>query len=126
MESAAEHVRAWAARAERHASAASTMADEIARISATARDASGAITVTVDAAGALVGLELGDAVQRMSPARLAAEIMATVRTARGDIVGKVASVVDATVGAGSPTGAAVMSGLERRFGQRRSEGSDET
>lgn len=127
MESAMAEVREWAARAQARASETQSLADEMARVTATARDRSGAVTVTVDATGALVRLELNDGVRAVNPARLAEQIMQTVRTAQADLIAAVGSVVATTVGVDSPTGAAVMDGLERRFGRRTSggEGRDE-
>jgi hypothetical protein len=121
MDSAEEQVRDWAAAAQRQAAAARALVDELARISATARGASGEVTLTVDATGALVDLQLGDGVRTLSPARLAGEIMATVRTARDDVAARVGSVVGATVGTDTPVGAAVLSGLDRQAGARRSD-----
>jgi hypothetical protein len=119
MNSAAEQIRAWAARAQAASAAADALADDVAALRATARDASGAVTVTVDAAGALLGLDLGDGVRALSPDRLAASIMTTVRSARQGVLDQLATVVDATVGADSPTGAAVLELQERRLRESR-------
>src|SRR5262245_25606228 len=86
MNSAAEQIRAWAATAQRASAAADALADGVAALRATARDASGDITVTVDAAGALLGLDLGEGVRSLSPDRLAASIMTTIRSARHGVL----------------------------------------
>lgn len=51
MDSARAQIREWAARAQSRAAETQSLADEMARVTATARDSSGAITVTVNATG---------------------------------------------------------------------------
>ena len=119
MNSAAEQIRAWAAAAQHAATAANALADGVATLRATARDTSGDITVTVDAAGALVGLDLGEKVRDVSPDRLAASIMATVRSARHGALDQLTTLVGATVGTDTPTGAAVLELHERRLRESR-------
>jgi hypothetical protein len=122
MQSALAQVREWAARAQARAAETQSLADAVARVTATARDRSGAITVTVDATGALVGLEFGDGIREFSPARLAEQVMQTVRAAQANLVAAVDSAVVTTVGADSPIRAAVIDNLERRFGRPADDG----
>ena len=117
LEQASEWVRTWADQIGERAASAQRMASEVAAISATARDRSGDITVTVDSTGMLTRLELTDGARTRTGAQLAADIMATVRQAQADLSAKVGSVVAATVGADSAAGATVIGSFERRFGQ---------
>jgi hypothetical protein len=119
MNTAAEQIRAWAAAAQHAATAANALAEGVATLRATARDASNDITVTVDAAGALLGLDLGERVRAVSPDRLAASIMDTVRSARHSALDQLTTLVGATVGTDSPAGTAVLELHERRLRESR-------
>lgn len=119
MNSAAEQLRAWAAATQDAATAADALAEGVARLRATASDTSNDITVTIDAAGALLGLDLGEKARDASPDRLAASIMDTVRSARRSVLDQLTTLVGATVGTDSPTGAAVLELHERRLRESR-------
>src|SRR5690242_9861463 len=119
MNTAVEQIRAWAAEAQQAATAANALAEGVASLRATVRDTSNDITVTVDAAGALLGLDLGENVRDVSPHRLAASIMETVRSARHSALDQLTALVGATVGTDSSTGAAVLELHERRLRESR-------
>ncbi len=117
LDEASEWVRTWADQIGEQAASAQRMANDVAAITATVRDSSGDITVTVDSTGMLTRLDLTDRIRNRTGAELAADIMATLRQAQADLTAKVSSVVAATVGADSVTGATVIGSFERRFGQ---------
>jgi DNA-binding protein YbaB len=71
-----EDVRARAARAER----------ELAAVAGTATSRDGAVTVTVDQAGALQHLALGEHAEALTREQLAATVLDTARRARQDAV----------------------------------------
>jgi hypothetical protein len=116
LDEASEWVRTWADHIGERAASAQRMAHDVAAITATVRDSSGDITVTVDSTGMLTRLDLADRVRNRTGAELAADIMATVRQAQADLTAKISAVVAATVGTDSVTGATVIGSFERRFG----------
>jgi hypothetical protein len=117
MNSATEQIRAWAAQAEQTASAATALADGVAALRATVRR--GEITVTVDASGALLGLELGAGACDQGPRQLAASILSNVRSAKDEVYHQLTAVVSQTVGVDSPTGAALIELQRRRLLESR-------
>ena len=72
--------------------------DALAGVEATASSRDGAVRVTVNPAGALLGLELTERSEGMSRAQLAAAVLATARTAHGVAAQQAADAVSPIVG----------------------------
>ncbi|HEY0000584.1 MAG TPA: YbaB/EbfC family nucleoid-associated protein [Actinoplanes sp.] len=98
----------WQAGIEARAGQARELSARLAGLTVRARSPDDLVTVTVGPAGDLVGLELAEGIRGRPAAETAGEILATVRTARGRLITAVTEATDATIGAGSATGQAVI------------------
>jgi DNA-binding protein YbaB len=76
---------------------------QLAAASATARSASGAVTVTVGAGGVLERLELGEAARKLPLGKLADDILATYRHAAREVAEQGVEIMSTLVGPDSPT-----------------------
>ncbi|OLT09779.1 hypothetical protein BJF78_06115 [Pseudonocardia sp. CNS-139] len=74
---------------------------ELAAVVATATSKDGAVTVTVDPAGALRGLVLGEPADALSRAQLATAVLETVRQAHADAARQAAAAAAPLLGEGS-------------------------
>lgn len=115
LDDAEEWVRSWSTQVSGRAEATAALADRVAGLTSSATGDEGNIRVTVASSGNLTGLELTDRVQRLSGADLSAAILRTVRRAQAGLAGRVAEVVDETVGADTETGRAVLDSFAQRF-----------
>ena len=106
----------WRADVTERRARARDLSARLRRLRETARSPDGSITVSVGAAGDLLGLTLGESVRDRSPAVLAAEIMATVAVARAALLDGVVSAAEATVGAESVMGRVVVRSFASRYG----------
>ncbi|MFG1608738.1 hypothetical protein [Actinoplanes sp. NPDC049265] len=100
--------RSWSSPPSGRAEATATLADRVARLSASATGGDGTIRVRVDSGGAITQLELPDA-------ELAAEILRTIRRAQAGLAEQVELAVNETVGPESETGRAVLESFAQRF-----------
>ncbi|BCJ44645.1 hypothetical protein GCM10010168_14580 [Actinoplanes ianthinogenes] len=101
--------------APRPRGAAAALADRVAALRATAAGADGAILVTVASSGNVTGLELDERSLGLGAPGLATEILRTIRRAQAALADRVADAVEATVGAGTETGKAVLDSFTQRF-----------
>ena len=115
LDDAEEWLRSWSSEISGRAGATAALADRVGALTASAAGDDGAIRVTVGGWGNLIGLVLDDRVQRLPGEDLATEIMRTVRRAPAALAGRVAEVVDETVGADTETGRAVLESFAQRF-----------
>ncbi|WP_018682317.1 YbaB/EbfC family nucleoid-associated protein [Actinokineospora enzanensis] len=74
---------------------------KIKALSGTATSQDGAVTVTVNAAGALMGLSFGREAEEMPRERLAALVLATAKRAQAGAVGRIAEIMEPVVGGNS-------------------------
>ncbi|WP_221325815.1 YbaB/EbfC family nucleoid-associated protein [Actinoplanes sp. L3-i22] len=95
--------------------AAAALADRVATLRASASGADGAVLVTVASSGNVTDLELDDRSLGLGAPGLATEILRTIRRAQSALAGEVADAVEATVGAGTETGKAVLDSFTQRF-----------
>jgi hypothetical protein len=100
--------RSWSSLPSGRAEATATLADRVARLSASATGGDGTIRVRVDSGGAITELELPDA-------ELAREILRTIRRAQAGLAEQVELAVNETVGGDSETGRAVLESFTQRF-----------
>lgn len=108
-------VRSWSASVSERAAQAQEMSRLVAALSAAATSADGAVRVAVAATGVVTELRLSDRVQGWSGARIAAEVMTTMRRAQAQLAEAVADVAARTVGEDSETGRAVVASYSERF-----------
>ncbi|MET7959031.1 YbaB/EbfC family nucleoid-associated protein [Micromonospora zamorensis] len=108
-------VRSWSASVSERAAQAQEMSRLVATLSASATSADGAVRVTVAATGVVTELRLSDRVQGWTAARIAEQIMNTMRLAQAQLAEAVADVAARTVGEGSETGRAVVASYTERF-----------
>ena len=104
----------WQSTIEARADRARDLAARLARLTRTARSPGGLVTVTVGAAGDLIGLELGEGIRQRPAAGTAREILSTLAAARESLVEAVAAETRATIGADSATGRAVIESFAAR------------
>jgi hypothetical protein len=100
--------RSWSSPPSGRVEATATLADRVARLSASATGGDGTIRVRVDSGGAITELKLPDA-------QLAAEILRTIRRAQAGLAEQVELAVNETVGTESETGRAVLESFAQRF-----------
>lgn len=128
-ESAEQWVADWSASAAEQVERARALADRVAGLTSTASGAHGAVRVTVASSGAVTGLELSDEVTGWPGREIADQVLETMRRAQAGLAPLVADAVADTVGLGSESGQAVVTGYEERFpppadtdGDRRGRG----
>lgn len=95
--------------------AAAALADRVATLRASASGAEGAVLVTVAGSGNVTDLELDERSLGLGAPGLAIEILRTIRRAQAELAGQVADAVEATVGAETETGKAVLDSFTQRF-----------
>lgn len=103
------------ARYEQMAAATRDMAARMQTLTATASDANGLATVTVDSGGGLVAAEFSARIQRTAPDAVSRALMEALAEAKRRIVEATQVVVAETVGADSDTGRAVTQSLHDRL-----------
>lgn len=101
--------------ASRPRGAAAALADRVATLRASASGAGGAVLVTVASSGNVTDLELDERSLGLGAPGLAIEILRTIRRAQSALAGEVAGAVEATVGADTETGKAVLDSFTQRF-----------
>lgn len=121
-EGAAEQVDAWRGRIERLAADTRTMSERLQALRVTAVDPDGLVEVTVDAGGALAGLQFSQRIQRVPPSVLADTVMATVQAAKAQLAARSQQVVEETMGTDSPAARAVAA----RIGEQLRVPPDDT
>ena len=115
IDAAEDWLDAWVGQANAQAARSVELSRRVAALTGTAESRDGAIRVTVGPAGQVESLELDDRVQRLAGPRLAEEILAVMRRAQSALSGKAADEVQATVGADTETGRAVLHSFGTRF-----------
>jgi len=115
LDSAEQWVDDWQARIHEKAAQARELSARVSGLRVTVESRDGAVRVTVDSTGVPAEIVLADAVVGWRPDRIAAEIMATMRRAQRRLTVAVAQAAEATVGADSETGRAVLDSYDTRF-----------
>lgn len=115
IDAAEDWLDAWAGQANKQASRSVELSRRVAALTSTATGRDGAIRVTVGSAGQVERLDLDDRVHELSGPRLAEEIVSVMRRAQAALSGRVAEEVEATVGADTETGRAVIHSFDTRF-----------
>ncbi|GII22650.1 YbaB/EbfC family nucleoid-associated protein [Planosporangium mesophilum] len=108
-------LESWTAGVSAQAERAAALSRRVAALTGSATSTDRSIKVSVGASGQVEGLELDDRVQRLPGAELARQIMTVMRAAQAHLAAQVAGEVQATVGADTETGRAVINSFESRF-----------
>ncbi|WP_030434866.1 YbaB/EbfC family nucleoid-associated protein [Actinoplanes subtropicus] len=116
FEAAERMIDDWQAGIDERAARARELSARLSRLSARARSDDRLVTVTVGAAGDLVGLELDERTRQRPAAETARTILKTLRAAQARLTAAVADATAETVGADSPTGRAVLASYAGRLG----------
>ncbi|MEU5871011.1 YbaB/EbfC family nucleoid-associated protein [Glycomyces sp. NPDC047369] len=114
-EDAMRRIEDWKARADAAAASALAASERLQALTATASDDNGTVTITVDADGMMTKIELSHRVQKQSAHFTEAAVMEVYRKAQAQLAAAAKEVVADSVGSGSATGKALMSGYERRL-----------
>ena len=115
IDAAEDWLDAWVGQANAQAARSVELSRRVAALTGTAAGRDGAIRVTVGSAGQVERLELDERVHELPGPRLAEEIMSVIRRAQAALSDRVAEQVQATVGADTETGRAVLHSFETRF-----------
>jgi hypothetical protein len=115
IDGAEEWLDTWVAQVNAQAERSVELSRRVATLTGAAEGRDGAIRVTVGSAGQVDRLELDDRVHELTGARLAEEILSVIRRAQADLSSRVAEEVQATVGADTETGRAVVHSFDTRF-----------
>ena len=115
IDAAENWLDAWVGQANAQAARSVELSRRVAALTGTAESRDGAIRVTVGSAGQVERLDLDERVHELSGPRLAEEIVSVMRRAQTALSERVAEEVQATVGADTETGRAVIHSFETRF-----------
>jgi DNA-binding protein YbaB len=111
---ARDRLAAWKGRIDQLAADTKAMSDRLQELRVTVADGNGLAEVTVDSAGALVDLRLGQRIQRVAPDVAARTIMETIREARRQLADRSQEIIAETVG----TESAAARAIAARVGQQ--------
>ncbi|MFG3339130.1 YbaB/EbfC family nucleoid-associated protein [Glycomyces sp. NPDC048151] len=92
------------------------MATRMRTLTATASDANGLATVTVDSSGVLLKADFSARIQRTAPEAVSRALMEALTAAKLNVAAQTQEVIADTVGADSETGRAVSQDLQNRLG----------
>jgi hypothetical protein len=113
----------WESEVADRVARANALAHRLAELRGLARDRDGLVEVRVDANGVPADLWLGEGVRHWSAAEIAQRVLATMRDAHAELVGRVAEAARETYGSDSPAAASITARIQERF---RLGGTDAT
>jgi hypothetical protein len=125
IDAAEEWLESWTASVNAQAERAAQLSSRVAALTGVAESNDGSIRVTVGSSGQVEKLELDDRVQRLRGEELARQILTVMRKAQARLSTQVADEVQATVGADTETGRAVIHSFETRFPQQTDDDEQE-
>lgn len=115
LDSAEQWLDDWQSKAREQLFQAQEMATRVGDLKATAENTDRSVSVTVESNGVPTAIKLSEAVTNWYPERIANEILATMRKAQAQLTAAVADVANATIGADSETGRAILETYHNRF-----------
>lgn len=113
-EAAKEWLSAWKGRIDELAAATGAMSERVQALRVTVTDPSGLAEVTVDSAGTLVDLRLGERMYQLAPEVVARTILDTVAEAKAEMAVRAQAVITETLGPDSVAGQEIA----RRLGEQ--------
>jgi hypothetical protein len=105
----------WAASVSAQAERAATLSRRVAALTGHASSTDDSIRVTVGSSGQLEKLDLDDRATDLRGDELSRRILTVMRKAQSDLAAQVSTEVEATVGAETETGRAVIHSFSTRF-----------
>lgn len=105
----------WAQQFADKAERFETMRGQVEQIRVTEHSADGAVRVTVDSTGSPTNLVLTDKIRSMDPPEIAAQVMACIRRAQGQLADRVRESMTATLGDDEQVVDHVVAGYRARF-----------
>ncbi|MET8042108.1 YbaB/EbfC family nucleoid-associated protein [Micromonospora sp. NPDC005215] len=114
---AMDRLAEWKGRLDQLATATDAMSERVQELRVTVADGNGLVEVTVDSAGALVDLRLGQRIQRVAPDVVARTIMSTIGLAKRQLADRAQEIIGETLGTDSPAARAIA----ERVGQQLRE-----
>jgi hypothetical protein len=115
LDAAEQWLDSWVSQVDVQAERSVELSRRVAALTGSADGRSGAIRVAVGSSGQVTSLELDDRVHGLSGSELARDIMTVMRRAQAALSAEVTEQVQATVGADSETGRAVIGSFGTRF-----------
>lgn len=122
LDAAEQMIDDWEAGFAKRAAQAKELSQRLGALTVSMSSEDGAVTVTVASSGALTDLSLIERVKDQPADRIAAQILAVIRSAQAELGRQVAAAVGSTVGANSPTGKAVLASYARQTPPARPTG----
>jgi hypothetical protein len=105
----------WAASVSAQAERAATLSRRVAALTGRASSDDDSIKVTVGSSGQLESLDLDDRATDLRGDELSRRILTVMRKAQANLAAQVSTEVEATVGADTETGRAVIHSFSARF-----------
>jgi DNA-binding protein YbaB len=105
----------WAASVSAQAERAATLSRRVAALTGRASSDDDSIKVTVGSSGQLESLDLDDRATDLRGDELSRRILTVMRKAQANLAAQVSTEVEATVGADTETGRAVIHSFSTRF-----------
>jgi DNA-binding protein YbaB len=125
IDAAEEWLESWTASVNAQAERAAQLSSRVAALTGSAQSNDGSIRVSVGSTGQIEKLELDDRVQRLRGEDLAKQILTVMRKAQAKLSAQVTEEVQATVGADTETGRAVIHSFDARFPQQSDDDEPE-
>jgi DNA-binding protein YbaB len=105
----------WERNATEKAARFQRMAEQVEQVSITESVAGGAVSVTVGHNGLPTNIAMTDAVRRMDPDEIAANVMAAIRKAQSRYPARLAEILADTVGEDDPAAQHILTTAEQSF-----------
>ncbi|TNH24925.1 YbaB/EbfC family nucleoid-associated protein [Micromonospora orduensis] len=115
LDAADRRLDEWETSLAEQASRATTLSTRLRAITGTATSPDGAVEVTVDSNGLLADLRLDERIRQQSATRTARQITDTTRVAHADLLKRLTGTTVEILGAGDPTGQAIIDSYRRRL-----------
>jgi DNA-binding protein YbaB len=115
---ALERIDEWERSLSRRAEQAQELARRTAELTATARSRDGLVEVTIDAEGRVERIHLDERTRQQPAETTARDLMQALQAANASLLKQFQEITAETVGAETETGRMLMTGLQRRLGER--------
>ncbi|WP_033260950.1 YbaB/EbfC family nucleoid-associated protein [Amycolatopsis vancoresmycina] len=112
---AAAQVDRWVAQAKEKAQRYQAMQAAVGQVAVTETSPDGMVTVTVDSAGNVTGLQITDRVRDLSGAQVAKAVLGTLRRAQSRLPERLAEVIAGTIGDDEETLNTIVGNYRAKF-----------
>jgi DNA-binding protein YbaB len=121
---AAAQVDRWVAQANEKARRYQAMQAAVGQVAVTETSPDGMVTVTVDSAGNVTGLQITDRVRDLSGAQVAKAVLGTLRRAQSRLPERLAEVMAGTIGDDEQTVNTIVGTYRAKFPEPEPEASE--